>query len=164
MNDAKWFGLAIAASGAIAIANVVFGVERLMFVCGLFTMWLAAVFCLRGRESRFGRMLVVTQATSLVLALVLTLYLWATHEATRRVLSLSDVMMILGMVFSLVSLVIGFVAGIAAYCCGTRYRLKHAVLAIASILFVSITTELDEKLKRNRPQKPPTIQMAPRNN
>ena len=164
MNDTKWFGLAITLSAAVVIANVAFGVERMMLVGGLFAMCLAAVVSLRGSRTNFGRMLIVTQATSLVLAFAMSLYLLATDEGTRRKLSFSDLMIIFGVIFALVSLVIGVVAEMVAYF-ANRYQRKHAALFIAMVLgvvTVSITTELHERWERNQPQiQPSAPQMAP---
>lgn len=168
MNDTKWFVLAIAVSATVVIANVAFGVDRMMLVGGLFAMCLAAVASLRGSQTNFGWVLIVTQATSLVLAFTMSLYLLATDEGTRRKLSFSDVMMILGVIFALVSLVIGAVVEMVAYV-ANRFQRKHAALSIAMVFFiitVSITTELLEQLERNQSPVtlPPTIQMAPRPN
>ena len=166
MNDTKWFGLAIVASAAIVIANVAFGVERVVFVGGLFAVCLAAVVSLRGSQTHFGWMLVVTQATSPVLALIMSLYLLATDEGTRRKLNFSDLMMIFGVIFALVSLAIGVGAWLLAFM-AHRYQRKHSALSVGLFLFVvtaSVTFELLERWESPSTPEPPTLRIDPPNN
>ena len=160
MNDTKWFGLAIIASGAVVIANVAFGVERLQLVGVLFVMCLPAVVSLRGEQTNLGRTLIFSIATTLVFAFVLSLLAAVTDEGAKSKLSPSDVFIIVGVLGGLISLAIGVVAWMLALV-ASQYRRKPPVLCAALILFiivVSVTLEIRDRRMR---QNPPRAQMVP---
>jgi hypothetical protein len=166
MNDTKWFGLAIIASGAVVIANVAFGVDRLQLVGVLFVMGLPAVVSLRGKQTHLGRTLIFSIATTLVFASALSLLAAATEEGSKSKLSPSDVFIIVAVLGGLTSLSISVGAWLLALV-ASRYQRKHAALSVGLTLFVvtvSITMEIHEQWKRRQPHVPPVPQMAPLKN
>ena len=162
MRESTWFGFVIALAAAVVAANVAFGLDRMIFVGGLYAMSLSAVMSLRGKETRVERTFAVSLATALVCAFAMSVYSFIADKWTSSVFSFPELFIVMAALCGLYGVPIAGVASLLAVITG-RSRWKHVALSASLLIFlvsVSVVLELQERHRQQFPGEPPTAQMV----